>query len=167
MKMESLRELFIEELKDLYSAETQLVKTLPKIIAAATHEELKEAVSDHLEETKHQVERLEQIFEQMEVKIGRKKCRGMEGLLTEGAEMLEADGDDSVRDAGIIAAAQRVEHYEIAAYGCARTYAELLGLQDIAQLLNSSLDEEAAADQRLTEIAESAINLEAQAAHLE
>lgn len=161
MKMESLQELLLEELKDLYSAETQLVKALPKVARSATNGELKKAISHHLEETKGQVDRLEQIFQKLDRTPGRKKCKGMEGLLAEGSEMLEADGDDAVRDAGIIASAQRIEHYEIAAYGCARTYAELLGLEEVAALLDQSLEEEARADKALTELAESGINADA------
>ena len=161
MKLESLQDLLIHELKDLYSAETQIVKALPKMAKAASSEELRTAFEEHLEETKKQVERLEQIFERLGTSARGKKCKGMEGLLEEGKEIIEEDGEDMVKDAALISAAQHVEHYEIAGYGCARTFASLLGQEEIAELLQETLDEEGAADKKLTEIAESAINVEA------
>jgi ferritin-like metal-binding protein YciE len=159
MKLESLQDLLVQELKDLYSAEAQIVKALPKMAKAASSEELRTAFEEHLEETKKQVERLDQIFERLGTPGRGKKCKGMEGLLEEGKEVIEQDGDDMVKDAALIAAAQHVEHYEIAGYGCARTFASLLGHEEIAELLQKTLDEESAADKKLTEIAESAINV--------
>jgi ferritin-like metal-binding protein YciE len=156
-----LEELLIDELKDLYSAENQLVKALPKMAKAASSPELRRAIERHLEETKRQVERLNQIGENLEVKLTGKKCKGMEGLIEEGREVMEEDLADDAIDAGIIGAAQKVEHYEIAAYGTARTHATLLGYNKIAKLLQQTLDEEGAADKKLTALAESIINVEA------
>jgi ferritin-like metal-binding protein YciE len=161
MKLESLRELLVDELKDLYSAENQLVKALPKMAKAAASPELKAAFEEHLEETKGQVDRLVTIFEQLEGSPKGKKCKAMEGLVEEGSEFIDADGDDSVKDAALICAAQKVEHYEIASYGCARTFATLLGLDEVAELLQETLDEEGNADKKLTELAETVINVEA------
>src|SRR5438445_817658 len=143
MPNEGLKELYIDELKDLYSAENQLVKALPKMAKAASSEELRSAFEEHLEETKNQVQRLETIFRELDESPKGKKCKGMEGLIEEGAGIINEDGADSVRDAGLIAAAQRVEHYEIAAYGCARTFAGRLGFEEAVNLLQESLDEEA------------------------
>jgi ferritin-like metal-binding protein YciE len=156
-----LEELLIDELKDLYSAENQLVKALPKMAKAASSPELRRAIERHLEETKRQVERLNQIGENLEIKLTGKKCKGMEGLIEEGKEVMEEDLDEDAADAGIIGAAQKVEHYEIAAYGTARTHATLLGHNKIAKLLQQTLDEESAADKKLTALAESIINVEA------
>jgi ferritin-like metal-binding protein YciE len=164
MKLESLRELLIDELKDLYSAENQLVKALPKMAKAAASPELKAAFEEHLEETKGQVDRLVTIFEQLEGSPKGKKCKAMEGLIEEGSEVIDAEGEDSVKDAALICAAQKVEHYEMAGYGCARTFATLLGLDEVADLLQETLDEEGNADKKLTEIAETTINVEATAA---
>ncbi|MCU1285625.1 MAG: hypothetical protein JWO13_1975 [Acidobacteriales bacterium] len=163
MKIESLRELFIDELKDLYSAENQIIKALPKMIKNATSDELRSAFEEHLEQTKVQVERLDQIFEDLDESPRGKKCKGMEGLLEEGKEMMEEDMEDEVLDAALIAAAQRVEHYEIAGYGTVRTYAEQLGLDDAVKLLEETLEEEKETDQKLTSIAES-VNVEAEEA---
>ncbi len=163
MKMESLQELYVAGLKDIYSAERQLVKALPKMAKAASSDELRQGFEDHLEETKVQVERLEQIFEELGVSPRGKKCVGMEGLIEEGKELMEEDADPDVMDAGLIAAAQHVEHYEMAGYGCVRTFAELLGYKAAAKLLQQSLDEEGAADKKLTGLAQS-INVEAQKA---
>lgn len=164
MKVESLQELYITELKDLYSAEKQLVKALPKMAKAASSDELRQGFEDHLAETQGQVERLEQIFEELGVSPRGKKCVGMEGLIEEGKELMEEeDIDPEVLDAGLIAAAQHVEHYEMAGYGCVRTYAELLGYTEAAQLLQKSLDEEGATDKKLTALAQD-INVEAQKA---
>ncbi|HUQ50169.1 MAG TPA: ferritin-like domain-containing protein [Terriglobales bacterium] len=160
MKMESLQELYVQGLKDLYSAEKQLVKALPKMAKAATSNELRKGFQDHLKETEGQVQRLEEIFAELGASPRGKKCVGMEGLIEEGKELMEEDLDPEVLDAGLIAAAQHVEHYEIAGYGCARTYAELLGYEDAAKLLQESLDEEKAADEKLSGLAES-INVEA------
>ena len=164
MKLESLQELLVDELKDLYSAETQLVKALPKMAKAASSPELKAAFEEHLEETKGQVDRLVTIFEQLEGSPKGKKCKAMEGLIEEGSEVIEAEGEDSVKDAALICAAQKVEHYEMAGYGCARTFATLLGLNEVADLLQETLDEEGNADKKLTELAETVINIEAAAA---
>ncbi len=161
MKIDSLRGLFIEELKDLYSAEKQILKALPKMARAASAPRLREAFQLHLEETKGQVERLERIFGALGTKPGRKKCLAMEGLVEEGKELMKEDIDPEVLDVGLIAAAQRVEHYEIAGYGCVRTYAELLGEAEAAKLLKQTLDEEAETDRKLTKLARSLINLKA------
>mgnify|MGYP000393559708 CR=1 FL=1 len=163
MKMASLHDLLVAELKDLYSAETQLTKALPKMAKEAQSESLREAIESHLTETETQIERLDQIFEMLDIKPGRKKCKAMEGLIEE-AEEHASEAEDAVKDAAIIASAQRVEHYEMAGYGCARTFARLLGLDDVAELLQQTLEEEAAADEKLTEVAMSGANQEAAAA---
>jgi ferritin-like metal-binding protein YciE len=155
-----MHDLFVQELKDLYNAENQLVKALPKMAKAATDPELQRAFQNHLTETINQVKRLEQIGAQMEIEPKGKKCKAMEGLIQEGREAIDEYEDDNVRDAALIAAAQRVEHYEIAGYGCARTFAKLLGYDDAAELLQATLDEEGNADKILTSIAEN-INVEA------
>ena len=161
MSMDSLKKLYIDELKDLYSAETQLVKALPKMAKKASAPELKQAFQDHLEQTKGHVERLEEIFEALDEKPTGKTCKGMKGLIEEGAEVIEEDGDDAVLDAALIGAAQRVEHYEIAGYGVARTFATHLGEDNAADLLQETLDEEGETDKKLTQIAEEDINFEA------
>jgi ferritin-like metal-binding protein YciE len=163
MKNENLRELLVEELKDLYSAETQLTKALPKVAKNATDAKLKKAIESHLKETEGHVARLEQIFEQLDESPKGKTCEGMKGLITEADERIKEGGEPAVLDAGLIADAQRVEHYEISAYGSARTFANLLGENKIVQLLEATLKEEKAADEKLTSIAES-INVEAKAA---
>ena len=161
MKLSSLEDLLHHELKDLYSAETQLVKALPKMAKAATHEELKAGFEEHLEQTKGHVDRLEKIAEILDIKLGGHTCKAMKGLIEEGSEMIEEDAEDAVRDAGLIGAAQRVEHYEIAGYGTARCLAETLGHNDVAKILEETLEEEKETDQKLTDLAESAINAEA------
>jgi len=161
MKMASLHDLYVNELKDLYSAENQLLKALPKMAKAASSEELSQAFEDHLEETEGQVERLEKIFKELGVSPKGKKCKAMEGLIEEGKEILEEDAEPSVRDAALIAAAQRVEQYELAGYGCVRTFARALGFEKAADLLLEPLDEEGAADHKLPDIAESVVNAEA------
>jgi ferritin-like metal-binding protein YciE len=158
MSLDNLQSLFENELKDIYNAEKQLVDALPRIAKAASSPELADAISKHLEETKGHVQRIEQIMRSLDMPTRGKKCKGMEGLLAEGKEILEEDGEDAVRDAGIISAAQRVEHYEIAAYGCLRTYAETLGHTEAAHLLDRTLEEEEAADQKLNSLAEGGIN---------
>ena len=158
MKLDSLRTLWIEEMRDLYSAENQLLKALPKMAKKAATPELKEAFETHLEETQTHVERLEEIFSKLGKKPSGKTCKAMKGLIEEGSEMMSEDGPDSVIDAGIIAAAQRVEHYEIAGYGVVRTFASILGEDEAEDLLQETLDEEAAADEKLTEIAENTVN---------
>ncbi len=149
----SLQELLIEEVRDLYDAEKQLVKALPKMAKASTNSELKEGFNQHLEETKNHVTRLEQVFEIMGEKARGKTCKAMQGLVEEGGEAIDLDGPDPIRDACLIGAAQRVEHYEIAAYGTARTLAETLGLNDVADLLQQTLDEERKTDETLSEVA--------------
>ena len=153
MEMESLKELFVDELKDLYSAENQILKALPKMIKKATSAELKQGFEKHLKETEGHVERLDKIFQELDESPRGKKCKGMEGIIEDGKELMEKDAEPEVMDAGLIGAAQHVEHYEIAGYGCVRTYAELLGLEKIAKLLQKTLDEEAATDEKLTELA--------------
>jgi ferritin-like metal-binding protein YciE len=159
MKVESLRDLYIEQLRDLYNAEQQLVKALPKMAKAASSEELKAAFEDHLGQTRQHVQRIETIFEQMGEKAQGKKCKAMEGLVEEGGEVIEENMVDGIKDAALIAAAQRVEHYEIAGYGCVRAYATKLGDNDAASLLTQTLDEEKEADQTLNDIAEE-LNIE-------
>lgn len=160
MSLGSMQELFVQQLKDLYSAEGQITKALPKMIKGATNPELRQAFEMHLEETKAQQQRIEDIFasEKLDGSPRGHKCKGMEGLLEEGAEMLEEDGEENVIDAGLIAAAQRVEHYEIAGYGTARAMAELLGLSKASKLLEQTLKEEEATDKKLTQIAEQYIH---------
>ncbi len=164
MKLQTLNDLLHHELKDLYSAENQLVKALPKMAKAAANEELQAGFEEHLEQTKGHVERLDQIAEMLGVKLTGHKCKAMEGLIEEGSELIGEDAEDAVRDAGLIGAAQRVEHYEIAGYGTARALAEKLGHEDIAELLEQTLEEEKETDAKLTELAETAVNVEAEAA---
>lgn len=161
MKLSNLQDLYVDELKDLYSAENQILKALPKMIKAASATELQDAFQEHLDVTKGQVTRLEKIFKKLDVSPKGKKCKAMEGLLEEGKELMSEDADPSVMDAALIAAAQRVEHYEMAGYGCVRTFAKLLGHDEAAELLQETLDEEADADKALTELAETIINVEA------
>ncbi|QJW98342.1 YciE/YciF ferroxidase family protein [Frigoriglobus tundricola] len=161
MSLDSLHDLYVDELKDLYNAENQLLKALPKLAKSATAPELKAAFTEHLEVTRKQVERLEQIFTALETSPKGKKCKAMEGLIEEGKDVLEEDGEPAVIDAALIACAQRVEHYEMAGYGCVRTFAKLLGYEDAEALLQETLDEEGEADKKLTELAETVINLEA------
>jgi len=156
-----LEELLVDELKDLYSAENQIVKALPKMAKAAGSPELRRAFERHLDETRRQVERLDQIGNELDIKLTGKKCKGMSGLIEEGKELIEEDLDQDALDAGLIGAAQKVEHYEIAAYGTARTHAEMLGYNKVARLLQQTLNEESATDKKLTALAESIINVEA------
>ncbi len=160
MKANSLQELYVGELRDLYDAEHQIIKALPKMISKTSSEELKNALTEHLEITRRQAERLEQIFENMGERAKAQKCKGMAGVIEEGNELLKEAEDEDVRDAAIIAAAQKVEHYEMSGYGTVRTWATLLGEEDAANLLEETLNEEKEADQKLTDIAES-INVEA------
>jgi ferritin-like metal-binding protein YciE len=157
MKMRRLDDLYLDQLKDLYSAEKQLVQALPKMAKAATTEELKMGFEQHLEQTKTHVNRLEQIFTALGSSPGRKKCEAMEGLVKEGQEAIELEGDPIIRDAALIAAAQRVEHYEIASYGTVRTLANHLGHKEQVELLQTTLDEEGATDKQLTTLAEGGI----------
>jgi ferritin-like metal-binding protein YciE len=161
MKLNTLEQLYISELRDLYSAENQLLKALPKMARGASSSELKDAFETHLEQTKGHVERLEQLFERLDESPKGKTCHGMKGLIEEGSEILKEDGEDSVLDAGMIVAAQKVEHYEIAGYGSARTFANLLGKDEEAKLLQSTLDEEAETNEILNGLAESVVNPEA------
>jgi len=158
MEIDSLRKLYVEELKDLYSAEKQILQALPKMAKKASNTQLKAAFTEHLRQTEQQVQRLEQIFEALGKSPRGKKCKGMEGLLEEGKEVMQEDMDEETRDAALIAAAQRVEHYEIAAYGCAITHARVLGLEEVADLLEQTLVEEKHADERLSTIAEQEVN---------
>jgi ferritin-like metal-binding protein YciE len=159
--MTSLEDLFLHELRDLYSAENQILKALPKMAKNASSPELKRSFDEHLEETREHVERLKQIFDRLEESPGRQKCKGMLGLIEEGADLMEEEIDGDVLDAGLIGAAQRVEHYEIAAYGTARAFAEQLGNSHAAKLLQRTLDEEATTNEKLTRLAESLVNREA------
>ncbi|HLJ55509.1 MAG TPA: ferritin-like domain-containing protein [Chthonomonadaceae bacterium] len=161
MKLETLQDLYVAELKDLYSAENQILRALPKMVNAAGSSELKAGFEEHLGQTREHVSRLEQIFESLGKSPKGKHCKGMEGVLEEGSDLLKEDADPDVLDAGLISAAQHVEHYEIAGYGVVRTYAELLGDQKAAQLLQTTLSEEVATDQKLTKLAQSGINVEA------
>jgi ferritin-like metal-binding protein YciE len=166
MQLQTLRDLFVEQLQDLYSAETQLVQALPKMASAASHEELRDAFEQHLAETREHVTRLERILGELGSTPGTETCKGMQGLIAEGEEVLSMQGDPSVIDAALIAAAQRVEHYEIAGYGTAKTLAGHLDLGDAKDLLDDTLDEEGKADKLLTKIAtggmfKSGINQEA------
>ena len=160
MKESALKELYIDELRDIYNAENQLTRALPKMAKAATSGELRGGFEEHLEQTRGHVERLEQIFNELGEKPTGKKCKGMEGLVEEGSEMIDEQEGETL-DAGLISAAQRVEHYEIAAYGCVRTYANLLGEDDAAELLEQTLKEEKETDQKLTKLAEK-INVQAE-----
>lgn len=162
MKMNSLENLFVDTIKDLYDAEHQILEALPKMADAASSKDLKQGFKQHLEQTRHQTKRLEEVFGTINKKPARKKCVGMQGLIKEGEEhMKELMDDKDVLDAGLIASAQKVEHYEIAGYGTAKAYAEMLGNQQAIGLLNQTLSEERATDERLTRLAESHINAEA------
>ena len=161
MELSNLQDLLVENLKDLYSAETQILKALPKVAKKVENDQLREALTMHVKETEGQVKRLEQILSRMGEKPGGKKCHGMEGLIEEAKEMMEEDADPDVLDAGLIVDCQKVEHYEIAGYGSAVTFAKLLGDNESARLLAMTLDEEERADKKLSQIAESSINIEA------
>jgi ferritin-like metal-binding protein YciE len=161
MEMQTLQDLYLEHLKDLWSAEKQLTKAIPKMAKAASHPELVQAFNTHLRQTEQQVTRLEQIFEELGESPRGKKCVGMEGLIEEGDELIKEKPEPDVLDAGLISKAQHVEHYEIAGYGTARTYAQLLGFERQAQLLQETLDEEGETDKLLTQLAESSINIDA------
>jgi ferritin-like metal-binding protein YciE len=158
MKLDSMSDLYLAELRDMYNGEKQLVKALPKLARAASTEELRMAIEEHLEQTHNHVSRLETIFRNLDEKPGGETCEAMEGLVAEGEEVLTADGEDAVRDAGLIMAAQKVEHYEMATYGTLREFAHLLNREEDADLLQQTLDEEKAADKRLNEIAEQVVN---------
>jgi ferritin-like metal-binding protein YciE len=162
MELNTLRDLYIEELTDLYSAENQLIKALPKMAKAATAKTLKNGFEKHLKETRTHVTRLNQVFKGLRTSPASMKCKAMEGLIAEGEEIISEDAEPEVRDAGLIAAAQRVEHYEMAGYGCVRTYAKLLGHKQAEKILQKTLNEEGATDKKLTQIAER-INVKAEA----
>lgn len=162
MELDTLHELYVDELKDLYSAENQILKALPRMIRAATNTKLKQGFSKHERQTRQHVKRLERIFRSLGEKPTGKKCVGMEGVLKEGSELIKERPDKEVLDAGLISAAQHVEHYEMAGYGTVRTWAQLMGHEDHAALLQQTLDEERETDETLTSLAESSINLEAE-----
>jgi ferritin-like metal-binding protein YciE len=162
MEMESLKELYVDELKDLWSAETQITKALPKMVKAATNPKLKKAFNTHLKQTERQIKRLERIFKELDESPRGKKCVGMEGLIKEAQELIKEKPEAEVLDAGLIAAAQHVEHYEMAGYGCVRTWARQMGEDRQAELLQETLDEEEQTDKLLTDLAESEINVEAE-----
>jgi ferritin-like metal-binding protein YciE len=166
VKLKSLQDLFVDQLKDLYSAENQLIRALPKMAKAASNPELRAGFEEHLEQTRGHAERLERICEQLDVTPKGKKCVAMEGLIEEGKELLEEDAAPAVLDAGLIAAAQKVEHYEIAGYGTARTWAQMLGHEEAVRLLEETLDEEKATDEKLTQLAEQSVNEEAEEAEV-
>lgn len=158
LKLESLHKVFVSQLKDIYSAENQILAALPKMARAATSEKLTKAFNDHLEETKGHVRRLEKIFATLDFKPGGHKCKAMEGLIEEGKEIIQEHGEPEARDAALICAAQKIEHYEIATYGTLRAYARVLGLDSAVDLLTQTLDEERKADSGLTDLAEHSIN---------
>ncbi len=162
MKIKNLHDLFVMELRDMYHAEKQILKALPKMAKAASDSELRSAFEEHLEQTRNQVSRLEGVFQTIEHKARGTTCEGMEGLITEGEEVMEAATDEDARDAALIASAQKVEHYEIASYGCMISWAEQLQMQKAAELLRQNLEEEKATDQKLTALAERRTNPQAQ-----
>lgn len=161
MKMDNLEKLWVEELKDLYDAEKQIKEALPKMVKAAETPELRQAFEHHLEQTEEHVQRLEEVLEELDIADHGKKCKGMQGLLKEGEEMMKEATDSFTQDAALIAAAQRVEHYEMAGYGTVVSYAQQLNRPEIAEMLQMTLDEEKEADKKLTEIAESKVNVNA------
>ncbi len=160
-KLESLNDLYVDELRDLYNAEHQLVNALPKMAEAASSSDLRSALEEHLTQTKNQIQRLDQVFQSLDVPERGKDCPGMKGIIQEGQELLKESAAPEVKDAGIITAAQKTEHYEIAAYGSACTFAEQLGYRDQAKLLKQTLNEEKKADEKLTKIAEHHVNKDA------
>ncbi len=162
MKLQSLRDLLVDQLKDLYSAENQIIKALPKMARTAANQDLANGFEEHLEQTREHARRLEQICEQLNVTPKGKKCTAIEGLIEEGKELMSQDAEPVVMDAGLIAAGQKVEHYEMAGYGCVRTWAEQLGLHDVAGTLQQTLDEEKATDEKLTHLAEDMVNQQAE-----
>jgi ferritin-like metal-binding protein YciE len=163
-KLKSLDDLLVHELQDIYDAEKQITKALPKMIKAASHPELQAAFEEHLEQTEGQIERLEQVFKLLGMPAKGKRCDGMAGLIEEGNKLMSENADPAVMDAALISAAQKVEHYEIASYGCVCTYAEMLGYEQAHDLLGQNLEEEETTDEKLTVLAESVINLEAEEA---
>ena len=161
MQIDNLEKLFIDLLRDTYHAEKQLVRALPRMAKAATDQELERAFTKHLRQTENQVQRIERIFKELGKTPQAKRCVGMEGIVEEGKELLQEDVDEEVLDAGLIAAAQKAEHYEIASYGCLKTYAKLMGHNKVVSLLDETLNEEKEADKILTQIAEQSINVDA------
>lgn len=161
-KVKSLQDLFLDELKDMYNAETQITRALPKMAKKANSEELKDALEAHLTETQNQIERLEKVFKEIDETVKGKTCNGIKGIIEEGTEIMDETSEDGARDAGIISAAQKVEHYEIASYGTLITFAKTLGFNKAADLLNETLEEEKKADVKLSKIATSGVNQEAQ-----
>jgi ferritin-like metal-binding protein YciE len=161
MELQSLQDLYVEQLRDLYNAENQLISALPKMAKAAADPQLQEAFESHLEQTRGHAERIEHIFDRLGMKPKGQKCKAMEGLIEEGKEMIDMDGEPEIRDAGLVACAQRVEHYEIAGYGCVRTYARLLNDREGERLLQQTLEEEAQTDKNLTKLADSVLNRQA------
>ena len=161
MKMKTLQDLFVDTLKDTYDAEHQITKALPKMVKAASTPELKMAFEQHLQQTDEHIKRLEQVFDGMGKKATRKSCAGMKGLIEEGSELMKEDAEPDVLDAGLIAAAQKVEHYEIAAYGTLSAYANLLGESNAARLFHETMEEEKQTDEKLTKLAERSVNIEA------
>jgi ferritin-like metal-binding protein YciE len=161
MELENLQDLYIHELKDLYSAERQIIQALPKMMKAASSHKLRAGFEEHLKQTQEHANRLEKILSNHRQSSRGKKCKGMEGVIAEGAEMIEEEADPEVKDAGLISAAQRVEHYEIAGYGTVRTYAELIGDNEAAGLLQTTLNEEVETDKKLSQLAKSEINVAA------
>ena len=164
MSIKTMDDLFVATLKDIYYAEKQILKALPGMVKKAKGKDLKDALETHRQETEGQVERLDQVFKLLGVPAKGKKCEGMAGLLEEGKKIMEEDAEPSVMDAALISAAQKVEHYEIASYGCLCTYAEMLGYDQVHDLLGQNLEEEEVTDEKLTELAESVINIEAEEA---
>jgi ferritin-like metal-binding protein YciE len=165
-KVQSLQDMYVEELKDIYNAEKQLLKALPKMAKAASSEELRAAFEEHTQQTQGHIERLEQVFKTLDMQPKSKTCEAMKGLVEEGQEIIDMDGDESAIDAGLIAAAQKVEHYEIATYGTLRSWAKQLGNDEAVELLQQTLDEESQTDEKLTQLAESLINQEAEEGEL-
>ncbi|MCC6682694.1 MAG: ferritin-like domain-containing protein [Phycisphaeraceae bacterium] len=163
MKIMTLEELYLDQLRDMHSSERQIIKALPKMVKSANHEELKAGFNRHLAETKEHLARLDRILKDLGKSSGRKVCQAAKGLIEEGADLIHAEADEEVRDAGLICAAQKIEHYEIASYGCLRTFARLLEREADAELLDKTLDEEKSADQSLTDLAVSVVNAEATA----
>lgn len=163
MKLTALDDLLEHELKDLYSAEKMIIEALPKMMEAASSPELKKDFQQHLEQTREQHSRLEQAFDMLDIEPEEEKCEGIEGIIKEGEKIVSAEGDPNVKDAGLIAAAQRIEHYEIAGYGTAHAFAGALGYEDVAQVLRQTLDEEWKTDKLLTDVAEESVNVKAAA----
>ena len=162
MSLETMQDLYLHELKDIYNAEKQILQALPKMVEKTSHDALRRAFEEHRAVTEEQVRRLDTIFSDLGESPSGKKCKGMEGLIEEGREVLEEEADPDVRDAALIAAAQRIEHYEIAAYGTARTYAMQLGFESHVELLQRTLDEEGQTDKELTKLAEGRVNRDAE-----